>query len=265
MTTEKLGAKIKALRKAKEKTQSELAGSFITRNMLSRVESGTVTPSLDTLCYLAKELDISPGTLLDDAVSVSEALAEQLLADMRRLMQDGETKKAAALYEKNSDLLSDAHALYLSCCLRLGCDAYQRGCLKTARTWFEKAGAEECDSFCASVCSGYLALIAAVIDEEPPRFDEKNEALPFFFTLMQYFSSETGEITRALHLYRDGYYREAEKILITCLREQKSAQDPMCRLFLYRMLQACAVQLNDFEAAYQYLSKLNEQRANYRK
>lgn len=54
MTTEKLGAKIKALRKAKEKTQSELAGSFITRNMLSRVESGTVTPSLDTLCYLAK-------------------------------------------------------------------------------------------------------------------------------------------------------------------------------------------------------------------
>ena len=102
MTTEKLGAKIKALRKAKEKTQSELAGSFITRNMLSRVESGTVTPSLDTLCYLAKELDISPGTLLDDAVSVSEALAEQLLADMRRLMQDGETKKAAALSKRSS-------------------------------------------------------------------------------------------------------------------------------------------------------------------
>lgn len=64
MTTEKLGAKIKALRKAKEKTQSELAGSFITRNMLSRVESGTVTPSLDTLCYLAKELDISPALCL---------------------------------------------------------------------------------------------------------------------------------------------------------------------------------------------------------
>ena len=40
MNSEELGKRIKEARLAKKMTQSELVGTFITRNMLSRIESG---------------------------------------------------------------------------------------------------------------------------------------------------------------------------------------------------------------------------------
>ena len=42
-----IGKKIKKLRTSKLMTQSELAGSEITRNMLSRIENDAASPSLE--------------------------------------------------------------------------------------------------------------------------------------------------------------------------------------------------------------------------
>ena len=53
-----LGEKIKAARKRKGMTQSDLAGKQITRNMLSAIESGRANPSLDTIIYLANIVNI---------------------------------------------------------------------------------------------------------------------------------------------------------------------------------------------------------------
>ena len=47
-----LGKRIKEARLSKKMTQSEVVGDFITRNMLSQIESGSATPSLKTLEYL---------------------------------------------------------------------------------------------------------------------------------------------------------------------------------------------------------------------
>ena len=57
MTT---GEKIKKLRAEKMMTQSQLVGEHITRNMLSRIESDEANPSLGTLIYLAKRLNVPP-------------------------------------------------------------------------------------------------------------------------------------------------------------------------------------------------------------
>lgn len=56
-----LGAKIKRLRQAAQMTQVELAGDFITRNMLSQIENGSAQPSLPTIQYLAGRLNIPAG------------------------------------------------------------------------------------------------------------------------------------------------------------------------------------------------------------
>lgn len=64
MNPEILGQRIKEARLAKKMTQSEVVGSFITRNMLSQIESGTATPSMKTLSYLAQVLDIPLSALL---------------------------------------------------------------------------------------------------------------------------------------------------------------------------------------------------------
>lgn len=58
-----LGKRIKEARIAKKMTQSEVVGDYITRNMLSQIESGTACPSVKTLQYLAKVLDL-PSILL---------------------------------------------------------------------------------------------------------------------------------------------------------------------------------------------------------
>ena len=59
-----IGTTIRALRKEKNMTQAELAGTVITRNMLSRIETGSVQPSLTTLDYLAGRLGVPVGRLL---------------------------------------------------------------------------------------------------------------------------------------------------------------------------------------------------------
>ena len=56
-----LGKRIKEARLAKKMTQSEVVGDFITRNMLSQIESGSATPSVKTLEYLCKVLEIEPS------------------------------------------------------------------------------------------------------------------------------------------------------------------------------------------------------------
>jgi len=60
----KLGEKIRELRVAKLMTQAELAGTQITRNMLSCIENGSAQPSLSTILYIATRLNVPAGFLL---------------------------------------------------------------------------------------------------------------------------------------------------------------------------------------------------------
>ena len=61
-----IGKKIKNLRTEKLMTQSELAGSEITRNMLSRIENEAALPSIGTVLYLAERLGVPAGYLLSE-------------------------------------------------------------------------------------------------------------------------------------------------------------------------------------------------------
>ena len=54
-----IGEKIRELRIKKGMTQRELAGDKITRNMLSLIESGNASPSIQTLLYLSERLETS--------------------------------------------------------------------------------------------------------------------------------------------------------------------------------------------------------------
>ncbi|MCH5324908.1 MAG: helix-turn-helix transcriptional regulator [Eubacterium sp.] len=86
-----LGKRIKEARLQRKMTQSELVGDFITRNMLSRIESGNACPSVKTLEYLAQRLDIPFGQLMDDDIG-----------DIETAVPDG------------ADMLIEAKRLYLA-------------------------------------------------------------------------------------------------------------------------------------------------------
>ena len=67
-----LGQRIKEARISKKLTQAEVVGTFITRNMLSQIESGIATPSMKTLAFLAQALDMSLSDLLSDTQEDSD-------------------------------------------------------------------------------------------------------------------------------------------------------------------------------------------------
>ncbi|MCL2407079.1 MAG: helix-turn-helix domain-containing protein [Defluviitaleaceae bacterium] len=67
-----LGVRIKNLRLAKKLTQSDVVGCYMTRNMLSKIENGSATPSVRTLEYLAAVLGVPVGYLLDERKAASE-------------------------------------------------------------------------------------------------------------------------------------------------------------------------------------------------
>jgi len=58
MNAAELGTRIKEARIAKKMTQSQVVGTFITRNMLSQIENGIAMPSINTLEYLAEVLEL---------------------------------------------------------------------------------------------------------------------------------------------------------------------------------------------------------------
>ncbi len=63
-----LGEKIKALRKELNMTQTDLAGSEMTKSMLSQIENNLATPSMKNLQYLASKLGKSMAYFLDDSM-----------------------------------------------------------------------------------------------------------------------------------------------------------------------------------------------------
>lgn len=79
-----LGEKIKALRKEKKLTQTELAGSELTKSMLSQVENGKATPSMKTLQYIAEKLECETSFLLEE----DEGEIVELIQKMERLIKN---------------------------------------------------------------------------------------------------------------------------------------------------------------------------------
>ncbi len=66
MNNIELGRKIREIRIAKHMTQNDVAGTFITRNMLSQIENGVASPSIKTLEHISKVLEVP----LEQLVSV---------------------------------------------------------------------------------------------------------------------------------------------------------------------------------------------------
>ncbi len=87
MNSVELGKRIKEARLARKMTQSDVVGDFITRNMLSQIESGTANPSVKTLTYLAKVLQLPVNYLLPDELETFDDSENAADADFQALIK----------------------------------------------------------------------------------------------------------------------------------------------------------------------------------
>jgi len=103
MDSAELGKRIKEARLARKMTQADVVGDFITRNMLSQIESGTANPSVKTLTYLAKVLQLPVNYLLPDELETfddSENAADkelEALIKMKSAFKRGDHSEAVEL------------------------------------------------------------------------------------------------------------------------------------------------------------------------
>lgn len=73
-----LGEKIKALRKELKMTQTDLAGSEMTKSMLSQIENNLATPSMKNLQYLASKLAKPMAYFLEDTIYQPDLPIEEI-------------------------------------------------------------------------------------------------------------------------------------------------------------------------------------------
>lgn len=129
MNSEELGKRIKEARLAKKMTQSELVGTFITRNMLSRIESGNACPSVKTLEYLAARLELPPGSLIDNADEISPNPLSDTLVSAKHKYLEKHYEQAADLAAQliGSDFEDEASAILARCNIALARKSVENG------------------------------------------------------------------------------------------------------------------------------------------
>ena len=113
-----LGKRIKEARLARKMTQADVVGDFITRNMLSQIESGTANPSVKTLTYIAKVLQLPVNYLLPDELETPDAQEQtvqdreiEALRGFKNAYMRGDYKKAAEYalpYSESGELYDEA-------------------------------------------------------------------------------------------------------------------------------------------------------------
>lgn len=278
-----IGEKIKKLRTDKLMSQTELAGSEITRNMLSQIEHGSATPSLNTINYIASRLNVSPGFLLADEEDERLYLKHNEISGIKKAYA---SKSFALCYDmcKNCSWRDDELMLILAkCALRVGVEEFSKGELHIALEMLDEA-LELCGktiydtdmiSSEARAYFEYMELISPTLasnGEDPARiillYDEFSVYSGIICESEGYGWSEVSHLEErrerlsadgsyALHvearlLMENGEYGKALELLHRLLySESYELPEPML-YFVFCDLEICCKETDDFKGAYEH-------------
>lgn len=268
-----LGEKIKLARQAKKITQSQLAGDKVTRNMISRIETGTANPSLDTIKYLAQRLSLPVSYLLSE----DDDLLFYEKKEKMSVIYTAYTSKDYSYCIEKIDSLSglDNELAYLlaNSLVERGKQNLVRGALQSAMKDFERA--EESihltvlDTLHISTVLKMYKSIASNIQAPLLEFDDAEYAAGLHSTfdydmyryLVQDYDYEFKNESMRYHaaakkLIRERKYSDAVPRLLKA-SEKMAAQgyNSFVLFSIYTDLEQCYKQLFDFENAYRYASK----------
>lgn len=281
-----IGQKIKKMRTAKLMTQAELAGSEITRNMLSQIENGVAQPSLDTVRYLASRLNVSPSFLLAEGAEEQVYLKYVDIVNIKKAYMNEDFRICRDLCLKADSQGDDEIGMILSeCNLEIAVEEFNTGNLRMACACFD-----ECIESCTATIYRtetvlakialyfrYMRLISAtlgsnVIDEEeinlyPALTDDVSR---YMWLMDQTESALQRELplpdidamgmdqTKAYYLHlearswiRQRNYAAAFQNLHGILVDQQFIPEPML-YFVFCDLELCCRELDDYKRAYEY-------------
>ena len=275
-----IGEKIKRLRTSKLMTQSELAGTEITRNMLSRIENGAAQPSLDTLRYIAKKLNVSPGFLLADAGDEYMYLKHTEMNGIKTAYFAGDYQICRDICMNSSSYADDEVQMILAeCNHEIAKEEFRKGSLRSACEYFDMA-LEACSatiyntnhiSAISAMYFKYMRRISATLSSN--YFEESDipiyaaldddfckyigafisimDGEKYIFDIPSNQSSLTGLHIQAMNYVREKRYQEAYDCLHKILVGDESIPEPMM-YFVFCDLEICCKEINNFKGAYEY-------------
>ena len=270
-----LGQKIKALRKEKKWTQAELAGTEITRNMLSLIESDTTLPSLPTLRYLAERLGVSPGYLIDESLSFETYKKIKFFPAVKKHFLAGNYKEALRVADRDLASPDDEAALLLAhASAALATESLHRGTMSSAERYVARAKTFlSLTAYPKETLLARLTLIEAVLrNVQAPKYevsacgyaDAIGQATDEDF--YRYVAEDTAgydfhDPVLAAHvdakkLITAGRYADALRAME--LIEEKKTDRCFSLFVLFRLygdIEHCHKSLGDFASAYRYASK----------
>ncbi len=281
-----IGQKIKKLRTAKMMTQSELAGTAITRNMLSQIENGVARPSLETVQYIAARLNVSPGFLLSEGTDEQVYLKYREISNIKRayMAEDYRICRDMCLHAE-SDGDDEIHLILAECALEIAVEEFNAGNLRDACTYFDEA-IENCAATIyrtetilakAGLYFRYMRTISATLDSNVVDGDEINlypaltDDCSRYLFASTYIDSTTGEqgmlpefqslpwnksgvyylVLEAKEFMQKEDYASAFRNLHGLLTDYQTVFEPML-YFVFCDLEICCRELGDYKRAYEY-------------
>ena len=250
-----LGEKIKALRKEKKLTQTELAGSELTKSMLSQIENGKATPSMKTLQYIAEKLGCETSFLLEE----DDDEMVELIQKMERLIKNKcdevyetllpivqkelpSTLNTARLYKQFITAAAVMNDYNIECYVETAVSIFEKYTLYRESTetkllfyymLFKQKKYKEC-----------LQMIATIRDE----YKAKNLEMDLITHIQLY-------LKEAIILLAYGNYEKCEKVILDALAFSKKHQVYYKTDEFYRILSYQKIITTDKEQYLYYIKK----------
>ena len=280
-----IGEKIKELRVAKLMTQSELAGTQITRNMLSCIENGSASPSLSTILYIAGRLKVPAGFLLAEEGDEIVYRKMNSFANIKSAYTAGDLRGCRSLCLSACPEPDDEISLLLADCdAGIAAEEFWSGRLHSSCRFFDEAlsyaektvyPTDHIEAQ-ARVFFRYMRRLSAtlysdVLDEEKnitvqwsssfasylqalELLDEGDHGAAVDFLAKENNRSFFADHLKARILMDAERYQDAKNELLRMLK----AEEPLNEVELYTILcelEICCRETEDYKGAYGYASE----------
>jgi transcriptional regulator with XRE-family HTH domain len=281
--------RVRRLRLEAGMTQSELAGDKITRNMLSQIENGNASPSIQTLRYIAARLNTSAAYFLSDDNDDFIFKKAEVIDSIKSRLKNGDyntcIQLCSAFVGKEDDELN---LILAECFLYAAIDDFNSGRLNSALNGFitsQKYAAFTLytTDWLATVALAYIELINTVNIKDDEAFIASDK-ISFKNTTAGLPHSDTIFYLNALLLTETGNYKiNADEISIGVITNHNYKKHIMARIavnkgnrgealrllgeldhddtngavryHVYHDLEKLYTQIGDFENAYNYSRK----------
>ena len=274
-----IGEKIKKLRTAKLMTQADLAGTEITRNMLSRIENGAAKPSMETLYYIAARLNVSPGFLLAEGKDEEIYFKHNEIIGAKAAFENGDFRICRDICLHAASSKDDEIQMILAeCNLAIAIEEFNMGNLRAACEYFDEA-VETCENtvyrtdYVIAVAEAYFrymrrisaTLSSNVLEEGVNWYPSLTDAFCRYICAMERLETELLEETipiaeqdspltlhyEATLAMRQGAFSLAYEALRSVLMSETPIPEPML-YFVFCDLENCCREVENFKGAYEY-------------